>query len=99
MMTAVAGKLTKLRTAPGVFFAICGIVTAGVVVFAVMTGPARREASERLRTEQIAAEDSIYCEKLRMPRGTDDFALCAGYLREIRDRQADRSAHDAAGII
>ncbi|MCP4620288.1 MAG: hypothetical protein GY844_28105 [Bradyrhizobium sp.] len=83
----------------GTFSLLVGCVAAGLAIFALLTAPAQRAASAQLRTDEIAAEDRDYCRRLRMPEGTADFAACSTLLKELRKREADRSARDAAGIL
>jgi hypothetical protein len=82
-----------------VYLAAFGIAAAIIIYTALIAGPARHETMQRLRAEQLAAENRDYCARLNMPEGTANFAVCAGHLNEIRKRQADRSAAEAVGII
>lgn len=76
-----------------------GIAATVIIYTALITGPARWETTQRLRTEQLAAENRDYCARFKMAEATADFAVCAAHLNEIRKRQADRSAAEAVGIL
>jgi hypothetical protein len=79
-------KTIVSRAAAGVYVAIL----AFVVIWLTINGPALQQAADRHRAEQIDQENTLYCEKFGMSRGTDNFDKCAGYLEEIRRRQTDR---------
>jgi len=66
-----------------------------VIIWLMINGPALREAAERHKAEQIDQENTLFCQKFGMARGTNDFAKCADYLEEIRKRQTDRLNADA----
>jgi hypothetical protein len=70
-------------------------ILAFVVVWLTINGPALRQAADRQRAEQIDQENTLYCEKFGMTRGTGNFDKCAGYLEEIRRRQTDRINADS----
>ena len=74
--------------------AVCAFATYGVV-----EAPATWRAAERFKAEQIQQEDRTYCEKFRMPPGSESFAACATDLTEIRQRHRDRIAAEAAGVL
>jgi hypothetical protein len=68
-------------------------------IYAIVAAPATRRTAERIMSEQIQQEDRSYCDKFRMPPGSEAFAACAADLTEIRRRQRDRSAAEAAGMF
>jgi hypothetical protein len=74
-------------------------LTAGVLYAAFVLGPEMRaEATDRLQ-QTIADEDRAFCEKLGMRAETSEFVACAGELGIIRQRQADRDAATAQGLL
>lgn len=78
------------------------VVAAAVGVsalHAILYGPAIRERAEQLKAAQIDQENRALCEKLGMPHGSDRFSACAGVLSEARQREAERIAIEAAGIL
>jgi hypothetical protein len=68
-------------------------------VWAIVFAPTMWRAAERLKAEQVDQENGIFCEKFRMPPGNESFATCVMYLTEVRRRQGDRIAAEAAGIL
>ena len=76
---------------------ILGLAGA-LAIYAIVVAPETIRNAERLRTEQIQQEDREYCTRLKMPPGTDGFAVCAAGLAEIRRRQHGRALAHAAGV-
>lgn len=70
-----------------------------VAIYAVLEAPATWRAAERHKAEQIQQEDRAYCDKFRMPPGSENFATCAADLNEIRRRHGDRIAAETAGVL
>ena len=75
------------------------MAASALAVYALIYAPEMRRTAERLKAEQIQQEDREYCEKFRMPPGSDNFAACVADLTEIRRRQHERSVADAAGML
>jgi hypothetical protein len=98
-MSTIAQNGRGISRSSIICLAAFGIAAVAIIYTALITGPARWETMQRLRAQQLAGENRDYCAKLKMPEGTADFATCAMYLNEIRKRQADRSAAEAAGMI
>jgi hypothetical protein len=84
-------KTIVSRAAAALYVAALAVAALWVII----NGPALHDAAERHRADQIGQENTIYCEKFGMARGTDNFSRCAGYLDEIRRRQTDRLNADA----
>lgn len=78
---------------------IIGLGVAGIGIYAMITAPERLALARQISAEQLSEEDRDYCAKFHMPKGTPDFAMCSGLLVEVRSRQAERSAREAAGIL
>jgi hypothetical protein len=78
--------------------AFLAAVTA-FAIWAIVFAPTMWRAAERLKAEQVDQEDRIFCEKFRMPPGSESFAACVTYLTEVRRRHGDRIAAEAAGIL
>jgi hypothetical protein len=53
-------------------------------VFVVPSVPKIRAEMERARAQEIAAENSYYCEKLGMQSGTQKYSECLFDLGELR---------------
>ncbi|MEA2841196.1 MAG: hypothetical protein QOF41_2526 [Methylobacteriaceae bacterium] len=68
-------------------------------IWAIVFAPRMWRAAERLKAEQVDQENGIFCEKFRMPPGSESFATCVMYLTEVRRRHGDRIAAEAAGIL
>jgi predicted AlkP superfamily phosphohydrolase/phosphomutase len=68
----------------------------GTAIYMFVNGPAIRAAVESYKAEQIDQENTQFCQKFNMPRGTDAFAACVSILTDIRKREADRVARDLA---
>jgi len=81
---------------PGIVFAL-GV--SACAVFAAANGPALWSGAEQRKAEQVQQENKLYCERFRMPPGGESFATCVGLLSEIRKRQGDRLAAEAAGVF
>jgi hypothetical protein len=84
-------KTLVARATAAVYVAILAVV----VIWLTINGPALQQAADRLRAEQIDQENTLYCERLGITSGTDNFDKCAGYLQEIRRRQTDRINADS----
>jgi len=92
--TTIGGRPLKTivsRAAAAVYVGVLAVV----VIWLIINGPGMREAAERQRTELIDQENTLFCEKFGMARGTDNFAKCAVYLDDIRKRQTDRLNADS----
>jgi hypothetical protein len=76
-----------------------GIAISLLGLYAVVSAPAALRTAERVKAEQIGLEDRDYCEKFRMPPGSETFATCAANLRELRRRHRDRVVAEAAGVF
>jgi hypothetical protein len=85
-----------LAWAPGV--AYVGAL-AVVVIYMIINGPAIRAATESHKAEQIDQENTLFCEKFGMARGTDAFATCASYLADLRKRNEERVTRDLVGFL
>jgi hypothetical protein len=94
--TAATPRARSLHAWPVIALAAA---VAAFAVHAVVYAPSMWRAAERLKAEQIAQEDRMFCEKFRMPPDSDSFAACAGYLREIRRLHGERIAAESAGIL
>ena len=68
-------------------------------IYAVVEAPATWRAAQRFKAEQIQQEDQMFCERFRMPPGSEGFATCVVYLTDIKRRHGDRLAAEAAGIL
>lgn len=79
--------------------AIVAVVVGVSALHAILHGPAIRERAEQLKAAQIDQENRALCEKLGMPHGSDRFSACVGALSEARQREAERIAIEAAGIL
>jgi hypothetical protein len=66
----------------------------GMAIYMFVNGPAIQAAVESNKAEQIDQENTQFCQKLGMPRGTDVFATCVSYLTDIRKREAERVTRD-----
>ena len=75
-----------------------GVAAGSVAIYAVTDAPAMWATAERVKAEQIEQEDREYCDKFRMPSGSENFAACAADLAEVRRRQRDRTRAEAAGM-
>jgi hypothetical protein len=67
---------------------------SGTAIYMFVNGPAIRAAVESYKAEQIDQENTQFCQKFNMPRGTDVFATCVTYLMDIRKREAERVTRD-----
>src|SRR5262245_22572796 len=76
------------------FWLMLAAAVGTIMVFAVITGSARRAAVERERAVEIDREDRLSCQKLGMGHGSDGFAACASLLAETRARHEQRLAAD-----
>jgi len=68
-------------------------------LYAIVSAPSALQTAERVKAEQIRMEDREYCEKFRMPPGSEAFATCAADLAELRRRHRDRVVAEAAGML
>jgi hypothetical protein len=62
------------------------------VIYIVPTLPEVARRAESIRSANIAAENSAWCEKWRMKRGTHEHTLCTMDLQEFRDKIEDELA-------
>lgn len=72
---------------------------AAVVIYLIINGPAIRAAIETSKAEQIDQENTVFCQKFGMARGSDAFAACASYLEDIRQRHERRVTRDLVGFF
>src|SRR5262245_36010437 len=63
---------------------------AVAVTYLVINGPAMRKVAERSSAAQIEQENTAFCQRFGMARGTDSFEACASALAEIRKRHGER---------
>jgi len=82
--------------APAIAF---GAALSALVIHALIYAPTMWRTAERLKAEQIADENAMFCEKFRMPPDSDAFATCVGYLLEIRRLNAERINAETVGIL
>jgi hypothetical protein len=76
-----------------------GLAVSALAVCAAIEAPTMRRTAERIKAEQVQQENQEYCEKFRMPPGSENFAACVADLAEIRRRHRERSLAEAAGIL
>jgi hypothetical protein len=76
-----------------------GTAVGALAIYAIVQAPAMWRTAERFKAERIQQEDRTYCDKFRMPPGSENFATCVTYLAEIRRRHRDRLAAEAAGLF
>jgi hypothetical protein len=74
-------------------------LASGLVLHAILFGPAMRERADRLRAQEVDREDRALCERLGMPQGSARFTACAAVLSEARREEAMRLASELAGIL
>jgi hypothetical protein len=67
---------------------------SGMAIYMIINGPAIWAAREAYNAAQIDQENTQFCQKFGMPRGTDSFATCVGYLADVRKRHAERVARE-----
>jgi hypothetical protein len=70
-----------------------------VVIYMIIYGPAIRAEAESRKVEETDQEDTLFCQKFGMPRGTDTFATCASYLADVRKRDEERVSRDLDPIF
>ena len=73
------------------------LLTAGVIFFCAFIAPklpAYWARAQRIRVQEIAAENAYYCEKLGMKAGTPKFSQCLLYLGEFRQKVENRLADE-----
>jgi hypothetical protein len=75
-----------------------GIAVCSVAIYAAIDAPAMWATAERVKAEQIEQEDREYCDKFRMPFGSENFAACAADLAEVRRRERDRTTALEMGL-
>jgi hypothetical protein len=96
-MTSNISNARNIATwAPAIVF---GGILSVFAVHATLYAPTMWAAAERLKAEQIAQEDKLFCERFRMDQTAESFATCSGYLSEMRRRHADRLNAEAAGWL
>jgi len=78
---------------------VLAVTVSALAIYAIVSTPAMWRSAERFRAEQSRQEDRAYCEKFRMPPGSESFATCAADLAEIRRLHGNRLAAEAAGIF
>jgi hypothetical protein len=76
-----------------------GIAVSSLALYALVSAPAALRTAERVKAEQIRQEDREYCEKFKMPPGSEGFATCVVDLTALRRRHHDRFVAEAAGIL
>jgi hypothetical protein len=82
-----------------VHLALWAILVGGLSYFAVFVAPKVLEfqaAAERLRLQNIANENEIYCAKWRMGAGTSAHDGCIEDLQELRAHIERQNQLDAA---
>ncbi len=62
------------------------------VAFVIPKVPEAAARAERLRTQEIAAEDKFYCERWGMMEGTHAHTLCTLDLQDFREKIEKRFA-------
>jgi hypothetical protein len=72
---------------------------SALAIYAIVSAPVLWRSAERFRAELSQREDQTYCEKFRMPPGSESFAICAADLAEIRRLHGNRLAAEAAGTF
>jgi hypothetical protein len=82
---------TIVAWAPGVAYVAA---VGAVVIYMFIYGPAIRAEAESRNVEEIDQENTLFCQKFGMPRGTDAFATCVSYLADIRKRDEKRVSRD-----
>jgi hypothetical protein len=92
-------KTAKLiqRIYDEVHAALWALLVAGVVVFALAVAPKLpeiRAQAERMRIQEIAAENRFYCEKWGMPADTPRHIQCTLDLNELRAKVARQMAYE-----
>jgi hypothetical protein len=50
---------------------------SALAIYAIVSAPGMWRSAERFRAELSRQEDRTYCEKFRMPPGSESFAICA----------------------
>ena len=75
------------------------LAVSSLALYAIVSAPAALQTAERAKVEQIRMEDREYCEKFRMPPGSEGFATCVADLTELRRRHRDRVGAEAAGAF
>jgi len=80
-----------------------GLVYVGALtvtgIYMLVNGPAIRAAANSYTAEQIQQENTAFCQRLGIPRGTEAFATCASVLADVRKRHEDRVTRDLVGFI
>ncbi len=74
------------------------VLSAFVIYFAVFVGrslPAQWAQAEKIRVQEIGAENSHYCEMMGSKAGTQKHEQCALYLREFRLKVEKRIADES----
>jgi hypothetical protein len=94
-----SGNAAPRPLQPWVALFALGAAVSAFAIYAIVQAPAAWRTAERLRAEQIQEEDRTYCEKFRMPPGSETFATCVADLMEIRRRHGQRVAAEAAGLL
>ncbi len=81
--------------------ALWATMLAFVIYFLIFFAPHLPEMARRaesIRALEIAAENSSYCEKWGMKRGTHEHTLCTMDLQELR-KKIERELADDANIL
>ena len=100
MSSAKAMKIVR-QVYDWIEFALWAGLTAFVIYFVIFIAPnvpeiARR--AESIRAMNNAAENSSYCEKWGMKRGTHEHTLCAMDLQEFR-KKIEQDFADQGSIL
>ncbi|HET7805915.1 MAG TPA: hypothetical protein VFL53_16885 [Pseudolabrys sp.] len=82
------------RLYDNVEIALWAVLLAFVIfmaVFVVPALPALREKYQRARTQEISAENALYCKKLNMKEGTEAYRDCLLVLGDFRLKVEQRA--------
>jgi hypothetical protein len=77
---------------------VFALAVSACAVYAAANGPILWSTAQQLKIEQLQLEDRIFCEKFKMPPGSEGFQTCVVHLSEVRRLHGDRVAAEAAGI-
>ncbi|MBR0775054.1 hypothetical protein JQ625_09430 [Bradyrhizobium diazoefficiens] len=80
------------------FSVVFALAVSACAVYAAANGPALWSNAQQLKTERIQQEDRMFCERFRMPPGSESFPMCVASLAEVRSLHGDRVAAAAAGV-
>jgi hypothetical protein len=74
----------------GLVLALILVFVSGMLTYSVINGPRVRAEAEKRIAQEIALENETVCDKLGIPAGSRDFAICAGELVQVRQRHEVR---------